>query len=62
MTARNSSLPCLLTVKEVAERLQVSTKTVRRWIAAGALSVHYIGRQLRVSEDDLLIFLARRRK
>lgn len=62
MTSRSSSLPCLLTVKEVAERLQVSTKTIRRWIAADELSVHHIGRQLRVSEDDLLVFLARRRK
>lgn len=48
-----------LTIADVALRLQVSTKTVRRWIGAGALPVHRLGRLLRISEQDLAVFLAR---
>jgi len=48
-----------LTISDVALRLQVSTKTVRRWIDAGALPVHRLGRLLRISEQDLAVFLAR---
>jgi len=48
-----------LTIIDIALRLQVSTKTVRRWIDAGALPVHRLGRLLRVSEQDLAVFLAR---
>ena len=51
-----------LTVGDIAERLQVSTKTVRRWIEGRELSTHRLGRQLRVSEDDLAAFLAQRRR
>ena len=50
-----------LTIPDIAQRLQVSTKTVRRWIDAGALPVHRLGRLLRVSEQDLAVFLARQR-
>ncbi len=47
-----------LTIAEVAERLSVSTRTVRRWITAGTLQVHRFGRLVRVSETDLVAFLA----
>lgn len=50
------------TVANVAARLQVHTKTVRRLIEAGELHVHQIGRQHRIAEDDLLAFIAQRRK
>jgi excisionase family DNA binding protein len=50
------------TVADVAARLQVCTVTVRRAIAAGELHVHQIGRQHRIAEDDLLAFIAQRRK
>ena len=54
--------PCpLLSVAETADRLRVSEKTVRRMIGAGELPVHRVGRLWRVSQDDLLVFLARRR-
>ena len=52
----------LLTVNEVAELLQVSSKTVRRWIERQELRTHRLGRQLRVAEEDLATFLGRRRK
>jgi excisionase family DNA binding protein len=52
----------LLTVNEVAELLQVSGKTVRRWIERQELRTHRLGRQLRVAEEDLAAFLGQRRK
>jgi excisionase family DNA binding protein len=48
----------LLSVASVAERLDVSSKTVRRVIAAGKLRAHKVGRQVRVSEEDLALYLA----
>jgi excisionase family DNA binding protein len=55
-------LPRLLAVSEVAALLQVSPKTVRRWIERRELRTHRLGRQLRVSEEDLAAFLGQRRK
>ena len=52
----------LYSVDDVAEQLGVSSKTVRRWIAAGDLPVHRLGRQLRISEADLVAFIARSRR
>ena len=43
----------LLTVEQVAERLQVSPRTVRRWTAGGALPVVQFGRAVRVRPADL---------
>ena len=57
-----SSLPRLYTIKQTAEILQVSTKTIRRWIGAGDLAPHRIGRQLRISEADLNAFIRMRRE
>ena len=51
----------LLTIREVAERLKVSVKTVRRLIQRGELEACQVGRQWRVSEADLIIYLARQR-
>lgn len=51
----------LLNVAEVAARLAVSTKTVRRSITQEDLRVHRLGRQIRISEEDLQAFLARHR-
>jgi excisionase family DNA binding protein len=50
------------TVDAVAEQLGVSTKTVRRWITAGDLPAHRLGRQLRISNADLATFIAQRRR
>ncbi len=53
----------LLTVEEVAARLQVNEQTIRRWLREGKLAgVPFGGRTgWRVSEDDLRAFLDRRR-
>ncbi len=50
----------LLTIIEVAERLRVDPKTVRRWIGGGELAAYRVGRQWRISEDQLMIFLRAR--
>ena len=57
-----NGLPCLLTVRATADRLQVAEKTIRRLITAGELPTHRIGDCVRVSEDDLLVFLSRARQ
>ena len=58
----SSSPPRMLGVAAVATLLKISTKTVRRWIQRGELRVHDLGRQLRISEDDLAAFLNQRRR
>ena len=47
----------LLTIKDVAERLQVSGRTIHRLMANGDLTVIHIGRSVRVSEEALKHFL-----
>jgi excisionase family DNA binding protein len=49
------------TIGEVAERLNVCERTVRRWIKSGALPVHRIGNLIRISQTDFAVFLALRR-
>jgi excisionase family DNA binding protein len=46
-----------LTIDQVATKLSVSARTVRRWIESGELSVYRIGRSVRISEADLTAFL-----
>jgi excisionase family DNA binding protein len=65
MTASNPAravsaarVPKLLDVVEVATLLDVSEKTIRRWISAGRLPMHRIGRLVRVSDADLAAFIA----
>ncbi len=62
-TAPQPSTPIspLLTIADVAERLRVNAKTVRRWIATGELPAYKVGRQWRVAEEDLSAFLAKHR-
>jgi len=56
-TKKPSTMP-LLSVADVAERLNVSEKTVRRQIKDGSLPTHRVGRNLRISEDDLQAYLS----
>jgi excisionase family DNA binding protein len=49
-------------ISEVAERLHVSARTVRRWIEAGDLVAHRIGGVVRIAEGDLRAFLALHRE
>ncbi len=43
----------IYTIKEVAEKLNVSEKTVRRYIAKSALTAFKIGGRWRIKEEDL---------
>lgn len=52
---------CLMTIGAVAKQCAVSIRTVRRWIKDGKLVAHQLGRQWRVSGDDLRAFLNARR-
>ena len=52
----------LLDIPDVARRLGVASKTVRRLIDRGELAVHRIGRLLRVSEADLHSYVVSRRQ
>jgi excisionase family DNA binding protein len=49
------------TVAEVAARLGVSVRTVRRWIKSGDLVAHRFGSAVRIAESDLKAFIARHR-
>ena len=49
------------TIAQVANMLAVSSRSVRRWIAAGELLAHKFGRQVRISEIDLKAFVEWRR-
>ena len=50
-----------LSVAEVAKRLGVSEKTVRRKIASDDLPAHRLGKLLRVSERILTAYVTRAR-
>jgi excisionase family DNA binding protein len=58
---RTTTIERLMTVKTVAEILQVSTKTVLRRIASGDLITVRDGRLLRVRLSDLDHYIATRR-
>ena len=47
----------LLTIAEVADRLRVNQKTIRRWIDAKELPAFKLGRQWRISEQNVRQFL-----
>jgi excisionase family DNA binding protein len=62
MTGRPSDPPCdkeLLTIAEVADRISVSERTVRRWIDQGDLKSWRRGRIVRVPVAELRRFLGR---
>ena len=49
------------TVAEVADTVEVSVRTVRRWIKSGELVAHHFGTAVRIAESDLKAFLAQHR-
>jgi excisionase family DNA binding protein len=51
----------LRTIDEAAELLNVSPRTVRRAIESGDLTVHRIGRLVRIADSDIAAFLASNR-
>jgi len=58
MPKPTSRVPHLLSIAEIAERLDVCDRTVRRIIEKKKLGKHRIGGQIRVSELDLAAYLA----
>ena len=56
----NRGADVFIPVAEVARRLSVSEKTVRRWVECGDLVAHHLGRSIRISEANLRAFLALR--
>jgi excisionase family DNA binding protein len=59
---RGNGPPKFYSIKTVAETLEVSTRTVRRWIASGELIAHRVNGVLRIADADLHAFLARHRE
>jgi excisionase family DNA binding protein len=49
-----TSLPGLLTVAEVAERLRIAPRTVRTWCGGGHIPAHKIGKSWRIDLNALL--------
>jgi excisionase family DNA binding protein len=49
----------LLTPSQVAERLQLKERTVTRWLRAGYLRGFKLGKEWRVSPEDLRAFIER---
>ena len=56
-----SGPPRFYTIKTVAAALDVSTRTIRRWIATGDLTAHRVNGVVRIAEADLRAFLAMHR-
>ena len=61
-TPDRSPLPTLYSVAETARLLKVNPRTVRRWIEKGDLTIHRLGRQIRITDSDLVTFLRQRRE
>ena len=49
------------TVAGIAEDLDVSERTVHRWIASNKLIAHHFGKLVRIADTDRRAFLAARR-
>ncbi len=49
-------------IQSLAKELDVSEKTVWRWIKKDELKAHKLGGQWRISPEDRVIFLKLRRK
>jgi excisionase family DNA binding protein len=62
MANTNRNPTVFFTVKQVAAELQVSTRTVWRWIDDGELPIHRFGRAVRIALTDYEAFLALRRQ
>jgi excisionase family DNA binding protein len=56
------ALPEFHTVDEVADRLQLSPRHIRRLIDRGVIPIHRFGRAVRIADDDLRRYLASTRE
>ena len=52
----------ILTVRQIAEKLQVNTETVYRWLRNGKLTGYRANRLWRIGESDLEAFLEQKRE
>jgi len=52
----------ILTVRQIAEKLQVNAETVYRWLRDGKLTGYRANRLWRIGESDLETFLKRKRE
>lgn len=52
----------MLSIRTVADHLDVSIKTIRRWIKRGDLLAFKVGSQWRIDPDDLERFLWHQRR
>jgi excisionase family DNA binding protein len=59
---RTATIGLLLTVREVAARLRVSTATVYDLCESGGLAHVRVSNAIRVGEDDLRAFILRGRR
>ena len=57
-----SAAPRFFTIGDVANFLDVSARSVRRWIKSGDLPVHRFGGVVRILESDLRAFAATHRE
>jgi excisionase family DNA binding protein len=60
MRLKPTKLTAMLSVAEASKIFSVSEKTVRRWIDAGELRAHRLGRAVRISEEAIRSFLLSR--
>jgi excisionase family DNA binding protein len=58
---KTTDVPKFFTIGQIAELLEVSTRTVRRWIGAELLVAHRFGGVVRIAAHDLRAFLAQHR-
>jgi len=49
------TLPAFFTILSLAERWQVSPKTIRRMVSRKEILIHRIGKQIRISADQVVI-------
>ena len=58
-TSHSPPLNRLLRIKQAADLLQISTKTIRRRIQDGRLRAYFIAQQWRIDPRDLQRFIER---
>jgi excisionase family DNA binding protein len=59
---KRTAIPKFYTIEQIADCMDSSTRTVRRWIEKKLLIAHRIDGLVRISEADFLAFLAIHRK
>ena len=62
MTRQPDIPQTFLSPRQVAERCNISVKTVYRWIIRGDLIAYKLGEQWRIEQKDLTVFLKMRRQ